>query len=146
MSRATKDWEKYCHTQEGMAWLIIRSMMDRLRPAYDLAVIGDESIKSTMPGLATLLGAKKAIAQKAVSTRRANRLAIANGEAPTHGAVGKKRVKSAQKSLLPVAKEQVAAEAKQGTAPVVTPATPNAPASPASPPAAATPGNGAPTH
>jgi hypothetical protein len=131
MRNQTAAWDAYCQTQEGMCWQTIRAMMDRLRPAFDLAVTGDATIASTMPGLATLLGARKAIAAKAVATKKANKAAIARGEAPTHGKVGKRRLKAAQKALLPAAKAAV-------SAPPPTASTQAAPATP-SPASAPTP-------
>jgi len=71
-------------------------MMDRLKPAWDLAVMADPDLATQYPGLASLLGAKKAIADKAASTRRANKKAIAEGKAPLHGAVGKQRKNAAK--------------------------------------------------
>jgi hypothetical protein len=93
-------WDAYCQTQEGLAWEAIRAMMDRLRPAFELAASGDATIPATMPGLASLLRAKKARAAKAVATKRANDAAVAKGEPPFHGEVGKQRMKRAQRDAL----------------------------------------------
>jgi hypothetical protein len=117
MRNETAAWDAFCQTQEGIAWQTIRVMMDRLRPAFDLAVTGDATIASTMPGLAALLGAKKAIAQKAVATKKANKAAVARGEAPVHGVVGKRRLRAAQKALLPAAKAATAGAASSSTPP-----------------------------
>jgi hypothetical protein len=113
----TAAWDAFCQTQEGICWQTIRVMMDRLGPAFELAVTGDATVASTMPGLAALLGAKKAIAQKAVATKKANKAAVARGEAPVHGVVGKRRLRAAQKALLPAAKAATAGVASSATPP-----------------------------
>ena len=132
MRGQTAAWDAFCRTQEGIAWKTIRVMMDRLRAAFDLAVKGDATVASTMPGLAELLGARKAIAQKASATKKANKAAVAKGEAPVHGAVGKKRLRSAEKAAL--------AKAKAGGTAA------SAPAAPATPQAAASNGAAAASH
>jgi hypothetical protein len=96
MRNATDAWDTYCRTQEGLVWAQIRLMMDRLKPAWDLAVGADATLITQFPGLASFLGAKKAIAQKAVSTRAANKKAIAEGKPPLHGAVGRERKRAAK--------------------------------------------------
>ena len=126
MRGQTAAWDSYCRTQEGIAWKTIRVMMDRLRAAFNLAVQGDATVASTMPGLAELLGAKKAIAQKAAATKKANKAAVAKGEAPVHGTVGKKRLKAAQKAALENAKPPAAAPANAPVAPVAPQAPPAA--------------------
>jgi hypothetical protein len=100
MRVATAAWDGYCVVQEGIAWRSMRMQMERLRPAFDLAVAGDPTIATQFPGLASFLGAKRAIARKSAATRLANNAAEANGEAPFHGTTGKKRKKAAEKAAL----------------------------------------------
>ena len=72
--------------------------MERLELAFTLAAGGEQAVATLFPSLATLLGAKKAIAQKGASTKRMNKQAIAEGREPTHGKVGRKRRKAAEKA------------------------------------------------
>ncbi len=104
MRKATAAWDAFSMMEEGLAWGTIRSLMDRLGPLWDIATAADPSLAATNPALATLFSAKKAIAQKAVSTKKLNKEAIARGEEPTHGVVGKRRQKKAQKALAAAAK------------------------------------------
>jgi hypothetical protein len=130
-------WDGYCVVQEGIAWRAIRLIMAELVPLFTLAAKANPKLLTQYPGLASLLGAKKAIAAKAVSTKRANKQAKAEGKPPVHGAVGKRNQRKAEKAAL--------AATQQGTgaagAPAAPPVVQQAAASPA--PAAATPTNGA---
>jgi hypothetical protein len=103
MRKASAAWDDYCQMQEGIAWTTLRAMMDRIKPVWEVAVASDPSLAATYPSLAVLFGAKKAIAQKAAATRRLNKAAIAKGEAPIHGVVGKKRQRRAAKAALAAA-------------------------------------------
>lgn len=132
MRKAAQAWDTYSKTEEGLAWGTIRSIMDRLGPLWDIASAADPSLAVTFPALATLFGAKKAIAQKAVSTKRLNKEAIARGEEPIHGVVGKKRKKASDKALAAAAKA-----AGLGSAPVAPVASPPAAAPAATVPASA---------
>lgn len=100
MRQATSNWDGYCVLQEGYAWQTIRAQIALLGPAFALATQADATLVTKYPGLAALLGAKKSIAQKGASTRRLNKEAQAKGELPTHGVVGKKRLRKAQKAAL----------------------------------------------
>jgi hypothetical protein len=123
--------------QEGLSWEAMREQMDTLRPAFALAAKRDPKLIVRFSGLAKLLGAKRAIAQKGASTRRANKKAEAEGKPQVHGKVGKKRQCAAEKASLaavgsatPVAVAQVASAAPAAVAPlagaeVVTPANAN---------------------
>jgi hypothetical protein len=133
MRRASKAWDGYCVVQEGFAWRAIRLIMTQLVPVFALAAMRNAKLLTQYPGLASLLGAKKAIAQKGVSTKKLNKKAVAEGKPPTHGAVGKKAQRKAQKEAL------ASAQASTATPPV-TPATPVVAAGPP----AATASNGTP--
>jgi hypothetical protein len=100
MRRATAAWEAYCLTEEGLAWMTIRQMLDALRPVWDLVVARDPSLTMTYPSLAKFLGAQKAIAQKGAATKRLNKAAVAEGKPPVHGTAGKKRKKAADKAVV----------------------------------------------
>jgi hypothetical protein len=138
MRNASDDWDGFCRSQEGVAWTTIRAMQDRLRPAWDLAVAGDPTLAARFPNLAALLGAKRATAKQGVATKALNKQAIAKGEPPTHGAVGKRRKRAAEK----LAAQTLAAAAPPAqAAPVAQPApvaSAPAPVAPAAPPAATT--------
>ena len=115
-------WDEYCRTQEGIAWSILRPMMNQLRPAFELAATLDATLAGRFPGLTTLLGAKKAIAKKAAATKKKNKPQKSAGQTPTHGKVGKKATKAAEKAAL--AAQQKAAAAPPPTATITPPATP----------------------
>jgi hypothetical protein len=104
MRQQTVAWDAFCRTQEGIAWTTVRTIINRLRPLFEFAAEGNPSLASALPGLATLFGAKRAIAKKGAATRRANRAAVARGEPPFHGGVGKVRMKRAQRAALVAAK------------------------------------------
>jgi hypothetical protein len=123
-------WDAYCITQEGMAWQAFRPLLDKLVAAFKLAVDSNKALLSEYPGLATLLGAKAQIAQKAASTRRLNNKAVAEGKLPYHGLVGKKRQRQAEKAAV--------AQTSQSSGVATAPAQP-APAAAAVVPAAAVP-------
>jgi hypothetical protein len=101
-------WDRYARTQEGVSWTMLRALMAEMTPTYEVAVASDPELASTMPGLTTLLGVKKTIAHKGVSTKKANAKAKAEGKQPTHGKVGKKATKAAAKAAL--AKEEAASQ------------------------------------
>jgi hypothetical protein len=106
-------WDKYARTQEGIAWTALRQMFLRLAPSFAVAVMADPSLLQTYPGLATLLGAKKSIARKAVATKKANAKDKAEGKEPTHGKVGKRATKTAQKAALVTVQGQQAAAGRE---------------------------------
>jgi hypothetical protein len=136
MRKATAAWDAFSMMEEGLAWGTIRSLMDRLAPLWEIAAAADPSLAATYPALATLFGAKKAIAQKAVSTKKLNKEAVARGEAPTHGVVGKRLQKKQQKAL---------AAAAKAAGLTTTPAAPSAPTpAGASPPTSAPAASAAP--
>jgi hypothetical protein len=111
MRNLTDAWDGYCRFEEGVAWRSIRGMMERLKPTWALAVTADPTLAVRYPNLASLLAAKQQNAKQGAATRALNKQAIARGEPPTHGAVGKKRKRAAEKQ---------AAAAMTGAAPVQT--------------------------
>jgi hypothetical protein len=135
--QASSRWDGYASLQEGLAWKAVRQHMDSLRPAFTLAARLDPELAVKYAGLDKLLGARKAIAQKAAAARRANLKAIAKGELPVHGKAGKRRQRAAEKASFAAAAEKAAPAAavvpvtrKEGTAPSPS-APPAAPAEPA---------------
>ena len=98
------------------------SLKEQLVPLFAIAAAANPKLITLYPGLASLLGAKKTIAQKGVSTRKANKKAKAEGKPAIHGVVGKKN----QRKLEKAAAAQVAGAPAP---PAVTPAAP-APAVP----------------
>ena len=139
MRTASSAWDVYCRDQEGICWTVMRPGMEALKSAFDLAATRDPSLTAKLPGLAALLGVKQAIAQRGASTRRLNTKAKAEGKPPTHGAVGKRRQKAAEKAIVAAAtagtNAQVQSALVQSAAPVVAapvaatvaPAAPSAP-------------------
>jgi hypothetical protein len=131
MRAASAAWDAYCRDQEGSAWRLISSVMDRLRPAFALAVQGDASLATMYPSLAELLGIRKASAQKGASVRRKNKKAKADGEPANHGASGKAQEKKAAKAALAAATAAAAAPAATVVTPAVTSPTASATPKPA---------------
>ena len=86
--------------------------MGRLRPLFLIAVAADPTLLVKLPSLGTLLGARTAIAHKAVATRQRNKQSKAKGEPQTHGEVGKTRKRAEEKAALETLQEQ------QSSAPV----------------------------
>jgi hypothetical protein len=135
MRTASSAWDAYCVDQEGLGWATLRPVMERLRPLFDIAVSADPTLLVKLPSLATLLGARTAIAQKGAATRKRNRVAKAKGAPQTHGKVGKTRKRAEEKAALETLQEQqpssgaAAGATGQGsvtTAPVAVVATPAA--------------------
>jgi len=124
MRTSSSAWDVFCRDQEGMCWGVMRPTMESLKSAFDLAVTRDPSLTAKLPGLAALLGVKQAIARKAVSTKRANKKALAEGKPATHGEVGKTRKKQSDKAIL-----AAAADAPE-SAPVTHAVAPVAPTAP----------------
>jgi hypothetical protein len=136
----SRAWDRYASNEEGVSWTATRSVMDRLKIAWLLAVGADPGLPNRYPKLAALFGAKKTIAKKGVSTRAANKKEKAAGQEPTHGVVAQRKAAKAAKAAAAAAKAgPPAATATQtppptaGTAvhtepapaPVVVPATTN---------------------
>jgi hypothetical protein len=96
----TITWEGYCLQQEGLAWIDVRRLMDKLQPLFELAIASDASVGTEFPMLVKLFGAQRAIAQKGAATRKANRKAVAEGKAPVKGKVGKRRQRAAERAAL----------------------------------------------
>ena len=120
----SKAWDEYCKTQEGIAWSILRPIMNQVRPAFELAATLDSTLSARFPGLTTLLGAKKAIAKKGVVTRTKNGPQIAAGQTPTHGKVGKRALKAAEKAALAAQQKAAASPPPATTAPPAPPPPP----------------------
>ncbi len=135
MRTLASSWDGYCVVQQGLAWRAIRQLMAQLVPVFALAVTANPKLLTQYPGLASLLGAKKAIAQKGASTKQANKKAKAEGKPETHGAVGKRNQRRYEKEL--AAQAQAAAQAPASPVqPVVPQPAPVAPAAGGSTPAA----------
>ena len=150
MRKASADWDEFSVSQEAIAWTTLRVLLADLQTSF----VKIKNGATMYPGLASLLGAKQAIARKGVATRTANRLAQAEGREPVHGKVGKRRQKAAEKAAYAAMKGPAgpvaAPPATPPAAPTVTVGTNGAagsvpgagaaaPASPANPP----PANGA---
>ncbi len=118
MRTASSAWDVYSQAQEGICWTVMRPAMDTLKAAFALAAGRDPSLLAKYPGLSALLDAKQAIAQKAASTKRLNKKAIAEGKPPIHGGVGKKRLKAANKAIVAAAGTSAGAAAPSQSASV----------------------------
>jgi hypothetical protein len=108
---------------EAQSWQQAHGYMARLQPAFDLAVKAEPTIGAQRPSLSSLFGAQKQIAKKALATKKANQEAIARGEQPTKGKVGKKRKAAAANALYEAATKPTSATNPSGTAGPVAPPT-----------------------
>jgi hypothetical protein len=113
MRASASAWDAFCVDQEGLGWATLRPVMERLRPLLDTAVNADPTLLVKLSSLGTLLGARTAIARKAVATRQRNKQSKAKGEPQTHGKVGKTRKRAEEKAALETLQEQ-----QQSSAPV----------------------------
>ena len=120
-------WEVYCQTQEALAWVQARALMEKLGPAFALAAASDGSLGTNYPSLVRLFGTPKAIAKRGVAVRAANKAEIAAGRAPFKGAAGKRRKTAAAKAAL-AAEELGQSAGSSGTS--ASPASPGAAPSP----------------
>jgi len=106
MRTAASAWDAYCVDQEGLGWATLRPVMLSMRPLFEAATKVDPTILVRLPALATLLGARTAIALKGAATRARNEEAKAKGEPQTHGKVGKTRKRAEEKSALATLQQQ----------------------------------------
>jgi hypothetical protein len=120
MRNATMAWDEFSREQAGISWTAMRTVMPRLKAAFELAAKTNPSIVTTFAGLAAFLGAKAVSAKKAVATKKKDKQDAADGKPPTHGQVGKKRQRRAAKAAL----EAQSAKAVSGSPPIVAPPTP----------------------
>jgi hypothetical protein len=134
---ATSNFDDYAATQEGSVWESVRPLMDDFRAALAQAEKADPTLSSRVQGITKLLAVRSVVAQKGAETKRANAKQRAAGERPTHGKVGKKNLRAAEKAAL------AAADAK-ATSTSTSPEVP-APATAPAPAPQATATNGA-TH
>jgi hypothetical protein len=110
-------WEAYCLQQEGLAWVDVRRLMNKLQPLFALASASDATLATRFPMMVKLFNAQRVIAQKGVVTRKANRKAIAEGKPPVKGKVGARRQRMAQKAALIAAEASVTAVSANGASP-----------------------------
>jgi hypothetical protein len=122
MRTSASAWDAYSVDQEGLGWATLRPVMERLRPLFDIAVQADPTLLVKLPSLGTLLGARTAIAQKAVATRQRNKQSKAKGEPQTHGKIGKTRKRAEEKAALETlqGQQQSSVPVATATSPVVT--------------------------
>jgi len=106
MRTASSAWDAFSVDQEGLGWATLRPVMAVLRPMFETAMKGDPTLAVKLPALATLLGARTAIAKKGAATRQRNREAKAKGEPQSHGQAGKTRKREAEKAALATVQQQ----------------------------------------
>ena len=75
-AQAGETWSTYAREQSNLSWGFTLAMLDRLRRGFQAVAAADPAIEKEMPNFAQLLNARKAVAAKAVETRRK----IASGE------------------------------------------------------------------
>jgi len=126
-------WQKYAQSQEVAAWVNARSVINRLAPAFALAVKTDSSIGVDYPSLGNLFGVRSSIAKRAAAVRKANAVETDSGLPAYKGEAGKRRKKAAAKAALAA---QQAAPPATATAATVAPVVSTQPVVP--PPAAVT--------
>jgi hypothetical protein len=108
MRTAASAWDAFCVDQEGLGWATLRPVMLSMRPLFEAATKVDPTLLVKLPALATLLGARTAIALKGAATRARNKEAKAKGEPQMHGKVGKTRKRAEEKSALATLQQQQA--------------------------------------
>jgi hypothetical protein len=69
-------WSSYARTESNLSWNYALAMIDRLRAGFQAVASTDPGIAKEMPYFTQLLGARTAVANKGVSTKRK----IASGE------------------------------------------------------------------
>jgi hypothetical protein len=74
-------WFKYVQQEAALAWQHARGLTDTLRAPFDIAVARDATVAETLPSTARFFGDPKAIAQRAVATKKKNK-AAKTGSAP----------------------------------------------------------------
>ena len=75
-AQAGTTWSNYARTESNLAWAYALAMIVRLRAGFQAVAATDPAIAKEMPNFTQLLNARKAVAEKAVSTKRK----IASGE------------------------------------------------------------------
>jgi hypothetical protein len=65
---ASEAWDDYARTQEGLAWVDTRALLERMKKPFELASTYDPSLLSKFPSLARLFGVGRAIAHRANAT------------------------------------------------------------------------------
>ncbi|HEY2512966.1 MAG TPA: hypothetical protein VGI39_18995 [Polyangiaceae bacterium] len=148
MRTLSSSWDGYCLVQQGLAWRAIRMLMSQLVPIFAIAAAANPKLLTQYPGLASLLGAKKTIAQKGASTRKANKTAKAEGKPETHGVVGKQNQRRLEKAA---AAQLAAAATATGTTATAAPVATSqpvvvTPAAPSPAPAAVAPATNGAAH
>lgn len=142
MRAAASAWDEFASTQEGIAWAGARDQLARVAPVFALAAKADPTLVTRFPKLAALLTAKQSIAKKGAATRAANRSAKAKGKPETHGVVGKRRKRAAEKAAL-LAQEEAALPQPPEATPQAPAAAPAVTVSVNAPPAVANAASGA---
>jgi hypothetical protein len=101
MLAASRLWALYVLYGTGSTWQSAHVLMNRLKRPFQLAVDADPTLASKFPATTRLLGAARAVAQKANATKAANKKARANGEPEVHGK--KRRRLAAAKAIVEAA-------------------------------------------
>jgi len=74
----TEAWLAYVKSEEGQAWMGALEAMDALKVPFQLATATHASLLAQCPHVATLLGAHRAQARRAMATRRRKAAAAAS--------------------------------------------------------------------
>jgi hypothetical protein len=69
-AQAGATWASYTQMQSNLAWNYALAMIDRMRAAFQAAAATDPAIEKELPNFTKLLGARQAVAAKAVATKR----------------------------------------------------------------------------
>ena len=106
-------WATYAQSQEVMAWVNARAVIERLSPAFALAVKTDSSIGVNYPSLGSLFGVRASIAKRSAAVRAANLVEEKAGRAAYKGQAGKRRKAADAKAALATQEAAEATEAAQ---------------------------------
>jgi hypothetical protein len=103
MRIAIEKWDRYCRAREERSWRDARKHMARLRPAYKLLSQQGDETSTALTRTGRLLSAMSEIAQRGVSSRKANQQALAEGKAPVRGKQAKRARRAAERAALAAA-------------------------------------------
>jgi hypothetical protein len=127
-AKAGATWSRYTQTQSNLAWNYALAMIDRLRVAFQAVAATDPAIEKELPNFTKLLGARQAVARKAVATKRK----IKSGEIvvnkaakpPRKGTKTSTKATSTEPAPAPAPAAATPAPTAAPSAPAVTPVTP----------------------
>jgi hypothetical protein len=77
----TTAWLAYVKSEEGMAWKDALLLVEKMKPAFQLASAANPALLTGYPALARLLGASQLVAKRALATKKRTKAAAATAAA-----------------------------------------------------------------